>query len=262
MTAAAKQAARPRRMSLWRLEWLRLVRTPRATALAAVFILFGLIEPVVTKYQNKLIGHVSRGVHITLPPPTPADALSGYIGNASVIGLIVVVAIAAGAFGFDVRQGVSTFLRTRVSSIWQLVTPRYLLNVAAAAAGYLLGTLAAWYEIELLIGHMSAGNVLAGVLCQTVYLALAVALTALAASLVRNTLGAVGIALGVLLAMPIIGAWHAADRWLPSALVNAPVDLVSGAHHLQHFVPALAVAAVAAGIVLALAVLMLRRREA
>jgi ABC-2 type transport system permease protein len=249
-------------MSLWRLEWLRMIRTPRAIALAAVFVAFGLIEPVVTRYQNKLLGHVGRGVHITLPPPTPADAMSGYISNASVIGLIVVVAIAAGAFSFDVRPGVSTFLRTRVAGMRQLIVPRYVLNAAAAAGAYLLGTLAAWYETQLLIGAMPAGSVLAGALCETVYLAMAVALTALAASLVRSTLGAVAMALGLLLVLPIIGAWHAADRWLPSTLVNAPVDLISGAHHLQHFVPSLAVTVAVAVTALVLAMLRLREREA
>ncbi len=248
-------------MNLWRLEWLRLTRTPRAIALAAVFLAFGLIEPVVTKYENKLLPHVQHGIHITLPPPTPADALSAYIGDASVIGLIVVVAIAAGAFGFDVRQGISTFLRTRVSGMWQLITPRFVLNAAAAAVGYLLGTLAAWYEIELLIGHMSAASVLAGVLCQAAYLALAVALAAFAASLVRNTLGAVSITLGLLLAMPIIGSFRAAGRWLPSTLVNAPVDLVSGAHQLAHFLPALAVTVAAAAAALVLAVFRFGARE-
>ena len=39
----------PPPMSLWRLEWLRLVRTPRALALGAVYLSFGLIEPVLTK---------------------------------------------------------------------------------------------------------------------------------------------------------------------------------------------------------------------
>jgi hypothetical protein len=99
------------------------------------------------------------------------------------------------------------------------------------------------------------------VLCQAVYLALAVAVAAFAASMVRNTLGAVSIALGILLALPIIGSFRAADRWLPSTLVNAPVDLVSGAHQLPHFLPALAVTVAAAVAVLVLAVLRFGARE-
>jgi len=61
-------------MSLWRLEWLRLVRTPRALALGAVFVAIGLIEPVVTRYQNVLLAHVGNGVHVSGPPPTRLTA--------------------------------------------------------------------------------------------------------------------------------------------------------------------------------------------
>ena len=40
------------RMSLWRLEWLRLFRTPRALALGAVFVATGLIEPAFTQVRR------------------------------------------------------------------------------------------------------------------------------------------------------------------------------------------------------------------
>ena len=49
-------------MSLWRLEWLRLVRTPRAPALGAVFTFFGLLEPALTRYQGQIFSHLGNGV--------------------------------------------------------------------------------------------------------------------------------------------------------------------------------------------------------
>jgi ABC-2 type transport system permease protein len=248
-------------MNLWRLEWLRLIRTPRALALGAVFIAFGLIEPVLTKYQNKLLAHAGHGVRIYVPPATPAAALSSYIGEASQIGLIVVVVLAAGAFSFDSRRGLATFLRTRVASLWQLALPRFAVNAAAAAVGYLLGTLAAWYETQLLIGALPVAGMLAGVLCGSIYLAFAVAVTALAASVARGTLGTVGITLAILLALPIAGTFHTIDAWLPSTLVNAPVDLLTGAHHLPHYLPTFGVTIVGAAAALTLAVRRLAARE-
>jgi hypothetical protein len=47
MTTAAHPTVRGSRMTLWRLEWLRLIRTPRAIALGATYIAFGLIVVVV-----------------------------------------------------------------------------------------------------------------------------------------------------------------------------------------------------------------------
>src|SRR5215468_6734972 len=177
MATATARLARPR-MNLWRLEWLRLIRTPRALALGAVFVFFGLLEPVLTRYQSQVFQHGGTG-------------------------LIVVVVVAAGAFTFDSRHGLATFLRTRITSFWQLLAPRFAVNAAAAAIGYLLGTLAAWFETDLLIGAPPAGAMLGGMLCGAVYLAYAVAVTALAATIVRGTLGTVGIALGALFLLPI-----------------------------------------------------------
>src|SRR5215469_16151436 len=137
-------------MTLWRLEWLRLTRTPRALALALVFLVIGLIEPVATKYENRLLGHVGGGIKVTLPPPTPADGLNSYVSEATLIGLILTVAFTAAALSFDTRQGLATFLRTRASGMWQLVAPRFAVNAGAAAVAYLLGTLGAWYETQLL----------------------------------------------------------------------------------------------------------------
>jgi hypothetical protein len=64
---------------------------------------------------------------------------------------------------------------------------------------------------------------------------------------VRGTLATVGIAIAVLLVLPVAGTFHVIDDWLPSTLVNAPVDLVSGAHQLPHYLSALGVIVAATG---------------
>jgi hypothetical protein len=51
-------------------------------------------------------------------------------------GPIVVVVIAAGALAFDARRGLSTHLRTRVHSLWQMVAPRFVGNTGAAVLAY------------------------------------------------------------------------------------------------------------------------------
>ena len=250
-----------RGMNLWRLEWLRLRRTPRALTMAAVFVFFGLLQPVLTKYQSQLLGHVGNGVRISFPPPTPAAGVSGYFGELAGTSLIVVVVIAAGAFTFDAHHGLAIFLRTRVTGFWQLIAPRWTVNAAASGLAYIGGALAAWYETSLLIGAPAAGGMLAAMLCGAVYLGYAVAVTAVAATLVRSTLATVGVTLAVLFALPIAGVYHPIADWLPSALTDAPAALLSGTHHLSHYLPAFAVAVAASAAALAAAVLRLRARE-
>ena len=261
MTSTATGTARYRRMTLWRLEWLRLVRTPRAVSLAVLFIAIGLIEPVVTKYENTIFAHLGNGVRISSPPPTPPDGLNAYVSEVLLVGLILVVVLAAGALTFDASKGRAIFLRTRVASTWQLLAPRVAVTAVAAAVAYLLGTLAAWYETSLLLGSLPATQLLAGVLCGAVYLGFAVAVTALAASLARSTIATSGIAFMILLILPVLGSVRVLARWLPSALVNAPVGLVSRAHPLGYYWPALVVAAAASAAALAVATSLLNARE-
>jgi hypothetical protein len=84
--------------------------------------------------------------------------------------------------------------------------------------------------------------------------------TSVAASVVKGTLGTVGMTLIVLLVLPVAGLWHVLTNWLPSTLANAPVSVLSGAH-LSQYLPAFCIAIAASAGLLALAVTQLRSRE-
>ena len=247
-------------MSAWRLEWLRLTRSPRWLALAGVYLFFGLLEPVMTRYMQQIVSRVGSGVRISLPPPTPVTAITSYVNQASQTALVVVVVVAAAALSFDSRPGLSLFLRTRAASMWQIVVPRFAVTTGAAIAAYTLGTLAAWYETALLLGAPPARPMLTGLVCEWVYLVFAVTVVAAAASFARSTLGVVGIALAVLLLLPVLGTIGQVHDWLPSTLVNAPAELLTGGQ-LSDFVPALTMAVGTGALLLAAAVARLRARE-
>jgi ABC-2 type transport system permease protein len=257
--AAAPAARPPKPMSAWRLERLRMTRTPRAIALGATYLTFGLLGPVTARYAQEILNRVEPGVQVIMPAPAPKDGIANYISQVSQTGLIVVVVITAGALSFDARRGLSTFLRTRTST-WQLTAPRFTINAAAAVTAYTLGTAAAWYETALLLGSPPAGPMVAGLLCGAVYLVFAVATATAAASVARSTLGTIGITLGVLLALPVLGLAGPLHPWLPSTLVTAPVALLDGSA-LSDYLPALAIAAASTVLLLAAATSRFGRRE-
>jgi len=258
--AAPKLGRTPKPMNGWKLERLRMTRTPRAIALAGTYLFFGLLGPVTAKYLQDIVSRFQSGVQVILAHPTPKDGIANYISQVSQTGLVVVIVIAAGALTFDARRGLSTFLRTRTTSMWQLIAPRFTVNAAAAVAAYTLGTLAAWYETALLLGPPPAGAMLAGLLCGSVYLIFAVSVATAAASFARSTLGTVGITLGALLALPFLGMAGPLHAWLPSTLVTAPIALL-GSSDLGSYLPALALAAIATPILLTAATFRLQRRD-
>jgi ABC-2 type transport system permease protein len=223
----AGRASRPG-LSLWRLEWLRLVRTRRWLALFGVYLFFGLLGPFTARYMDVLLGSLAGDIEVALPPPAPADGILQYVSNASQIALLVLLALAALALALDARPEIAAFFRSRVGNAWTLLVPRYVVMSAAASAAFTLGALGAWYESVVLLGALPVGGMLAGIAYGCLYLAFAVAVVALASGITRSLLATVAIAAAVLLTLPVLGFVGPLREWLPSHLVGALTDLAAG----------------------------------
>jgi len=247
-------------VNLWRMELARLFRTPRWLGLLASYLVFGILSPVMTRYAEALFSNIGSGVEITLPKPTPSIAMTSFIGNASQIGLVVTVFIAAGSLAFDARPEWAAFLRAR-ASLGQILVPKYLVNAAAAAASFSIAATMAWVVTSLLIDDLPAAAMLVGIVYWEIYLAFVIGVVALGAALTRSVIGVAGLTVVVLLAMPL-GAevFGTAEPWMPSTLVGSLPALVDGAS-ASEFLRAGVVAILTAGACLVAAVRLLARRE-
>jgi ABC-2 type transport system permease protein len=227
MTAVA--TAPSARMTLWRLELARLWRTRRWLIVVGVYGFFGAIGPLTARYMEEIITRFGGGVEMTAPPPTPAAGIGQFVGNASQLGLLAVVVVAAGALALDARPELAAFLRTKVQQPARLLLPRYVVSTVAAAVGLVVGTALAHALTVALIGAPPAGAVIVGTLYGILFLAFAVALVAVVAGYTRTQATAVFAALIILLMFPIFGIADAIQVWLPSELLAAVAAMVEGA---------------------------------
>lgn len=216
-------------MNLWKLEWIRLVRTKRWVALVGVYVFFGLVGPLTARYISEILESFGGSVQVVVPDPVAADGIASYVSNAAQIGLLVSVGVAASALAFDAKPQIGVFLRTRVASVRTIIAPRYLVTTAAVAVSFLLGSVAALYESTVLMGALPFGGWLGGTLLGCLYLAFAVAVVAAVAGKTQSVLVTVVVAIAVLLLLPIVGIVPDVGEWLPSHLVGAVDALVRGA---------------------------------
>jgi ABC-2 type transport system permease protein len=247
-------------VSVWRLEVIRLLRTVRWVGILAAYLLFGITMPILTRYQEAIFSNLGGDVQIIVAPPTPSQGIAAYLQNAMQIGLLVSVLVAAGSLAFDARPEWAAFLRTRSPSLARLVVPKYAVNAIATTLCYTLGLAAAWIGTALLIGSLPVAALLVGAPLGALYLAFAVAVVACTAGVARSVIGAGGLALGVLIVLPIIGQVPALEPWLPSTLVGAPTAIADGRAAVD-FVRSAAVALIATPALLWVAVRLLGRRE-
>lgn len=247
-------------MTLLGMELARLFRTLRWVGLAAAYVAFGFLGPLVTRYQEAVFRGVGGGIKIEVPPPTPEQAIATFVGNVSQIGLLVTIFVAAGSLAFDAHPEWAAFLRTR-ARLSRILAPKFGVNAAASVASFVLAAAVAWVVTTVLIDPLPAAGMLAGIAYWSAYLVFSVAVVALAAGILRSVIGAAGLTVVVLLALPIVGeVFGAAKPWLPSTLVGSLVQLVEGSS-VTSFLRAAAVALVAAAACLLVSARLLARRE-
>jgi len=226
-------------MTLWRLEWIRLVRSRRWVALVGVFLFFGLLGPLTAAFLPEILEAVGgdlEGAIIELPPPTAVDGMGQYISNAIQIGVLVSVVVAASAVAFDAVPEMGVFLRSRVRRVSVLLLPRAAVAAGAVVAAFWLGTFAAWYETAVLIEAPDPVAVLLGGLLASLFLVFAVAVVTFMSGVATSVAGIVIWSLVVLLTLPILGIVERIGRWLPSHLPGAMPALVGGAEFSDYLV--------------------------
>ena len=218
-------------MTLWRLEWLRLMRTKRWLALFGVYVFFGFLGPLTARYINEILGRFGgnlEGAVIQFPDPQPVDGLTQYAGNASQLGVLMAVIVAATAVTIDSIPEMGVFIRTRVARMAVVLRPRVAVSAAAIVAAFVAGALVAWYETVVLIGPLPATDVVTGIAYGSLYLMFVVALVAAIAGKTRTVLATVVAAVVALLVFPLAGVVEEIGRWLPSYLVGALAGIPSG----------------------------------
>jgi ABC-2 type transport system permease protein len=260
MTAATDTADRRPTMTLWRLELLRLVRTHRWMILFGVYTALAVLSALTARYFNEIMERFGEGVEFTATEPQPVDAIIQFVSNTSQIGVLAVVVVAASSLTIDAKPEQAAFLRTKVTRPARLLVAPYTVNVAAACAAMATGTLVVSLLTEMLIGPLPLWRLVVGAFLGACYLAFAVAVVAAVAGFTRGQATTVFGALGVLLALPIIGLFEPIQAWLPSELISGLAAMVDGAS-VGEFARSLLVTALATTALLAIAVFRFERRE-
>ena len=101
-------------MSLWRLEWLRLIRTRRLVALVGTYAFFGFVGPLTARYLSAIIDRFGGGdIQVVVPDPVPVDGIVQFTGNIYPIGLLVTLALYLGLKTLFPEEGEKLYLLFR-----------------------------------------------------------------------------------------------------------------------------------------------------
>jgi len=208
------------------------LRTNRLVAVAAVFIIFGIIGPLTDRYMKELIdaiGSQSGGFTIQVPGPSLEGAGGQILKNLSQFGIICALLLAMGSVAWEKDRGTAGMILTKPASRAAFLAAKLIAISLTLGIAVVLGTGFGYlYTLLLYPSVFPLGGYVAMTLLMWWMLIAFAAITLLGSTLTRSAIAAAGIGLVALVVFGIVGALPVVGDFMPSSLGKPALDLMLG----------------------------------
>lgn len=207
---------------LFQKEWREHLRNFKIFWIPAVFILFGILEPVTNYFLPQLldsVGNLPDGAVIQIPEPEPEQILTAVLGQYQFIGMLVLVLAFMGTIAGERKSGTATLLYVRPLSFSAYFLSKWSIAVLVGLSSLWTGLLAAYYYILLLFEGVDFSAFLQFSATYSVWILLVISIVLAASAALPNA----GLAAAVSLA--IIFLLQIADGFLGTYWTVSPVKL-------------------------------------
>ena len=204
-------------------------RTWKMIVFLAVFLITGIISPVLAKYTPellKMIPNLPAGLANIIPTPTLADSVAQYLKNTEQFGILLVILLTMGVMAQEKERGTAAMFLTKPVSRSAVVLAKWLAGMSIVVAGLIADGLACLAYTAVLFEPIPFGAFWALNLLLLVYLGVYLTVALMASTLARTqTIAAVG-AFGGLIVLAILGSIPRLSDYMPGQLVNWGNSLV------------------------------------
>ena len=126
-------------------ELVEAARTHKLTVLGLVFLLFGIMNPLVAKLTPEIVARfLPAGITMTIPTPTALDSWAQFFKNVPQMGLIVLVILFSGAMAGEFSRGTLIQPLTKGLSRRAVIAAKFLATALFWTAAYLLCVAVTW----------------------------------------------------------------------------------------------------------------------
>jgi ABC-2 type transport system permease protein len=237
-------------------------RTWKMIVFLAVFLITGIISPVLAKYTPELlksIPNLPAGLANIIPAPTVADSVAQYLKNTAQFGILLVVLLTMGVMAQEKERGTAAMLVTKPVSRSAVVLAKWLTGMTMVLAGLLVDGLACLAYTVVLFEPLPFGAFWTLNLLLLVYLGVYLTMALLASTLARSQAMAAAGAFGGLVVLLVLGSIPRVSEYMPGKLVTWGSSLMLKGGSTAW--PALGVAAGIIALALAIACLRFEREE-
>ena len=224
-------------------------RTWKAIVFLAVFLITGMLSPVLAKYTPellKMVPNIPPALAGLIPTPSLADAVAQYIKNTEQFGILLVILLTMGAVAQEKERGTAAMLLTKPVSRTAVILAKWVAGMTIVLAGLVADGLACLAYTAVLFSPIPFGEFWLLNLFMLVVLGVYLSVSLMASAMARSQALAAAGAFGGLIVLSIVGSLPRVNEFMPGQLVSWGASLV-----LKGDVSAWPALAVSAGIIVA-----------
>jgi ABC-2 type transport system permease protein len=202
-------------------------RSKRALIVWAVFLVIGMMSPLIAKFTPELLRNLEGAEQLAelIPEPSVADAVGQYVKNLTQFGFMLVILLGMGAIAGEKEKGTAAMILSKPMPRWAFVLGKYIAQSIVYLIGFLLASVAAYYYTQFLFDGLVLSGFSAASALLLLWILVFASVTLLGSAIGRTTAIAAGIGLLGSVLLLIAGA-------IPRFGALAPAGLISWAGQL------------------------------
>jgi ABC-2 type transport system permease protein len=204
-------------------------RTWKMIVFMAVFLITGMISPVLAKYTPellKMVPNLPAGLADIIPTPTMADSVVQYLKNTEQFGILLVILLTMGVVAQEKERGTAAMLLTKPVSRSAVILAKWLSGMTIVLTGLLADGLACLAYTAVLFEPIPFVAFWTLNLLLLVYLGVYLTIALTASTLARSQSVAAAGAFGGLIVLLILGSIPRLSDFMPGQLVAWGSSLV------------------------------------
>jgi ABC-2 type transport system permease protein len=206
-------------------------RTWKLVILLAVFLISGLISPVLAKYTPVLLSSIPdlpTGFADLIPEPTVNDAVTQYTKNINQFGILLVIVLNMGAVVQEKERGTVEMLLTKPVRRSAVILSKWTTSALVIVIGILIAGIGCALYTALLFEPLPPREYFFLNLLLTLNLTVYMSIALLASTIAKTQTIAAALAFGGLATLLILGAIPRVNEYSPGKLLQWGDSMLMG----------------------------------
>ncbi|MCL2088523.1 MAG: ABC transporter permease [Oscillospiraceae bacterium] len=244
-------------------EFTESLRTYRLVILAAVFLMLGVMSPLIAKIFPELFSGVDMGGGLTIimPEPTVMDSWIQFFSNVGQMGMLALIISFSGIMANELSRGTLINLLTKGMKRHTVILSKFLSASTLWTASYLLCLAVCYAYTEYYWPGGVLHNAFFAFLAPWLFGEFLIALLILGGVLFGSYTGSLLSCFGVIVSMLILNIFPAAQKYNPIVLAGDTLQLLNAQKELPDFIPAAILCAASVVLLLALSVVAFNKKR-